>query len=159
MNILITNGNILTSDTQALVNPVNCVGVMGKGLALEFKKQYPIMFEDYVDRCKRKEIKPGVPYSYNNTGCYHTRIINFPTKDHWRDASKIEWIENGMKILSEKYKEWGVTSIAIPALGCGNGDLSWEVVGPIIYRHISKWNIFVTIYTPLKVSKPSIPYQ
>ena len=151
MRILITKGDIIMSDSQTIVNTVNCVGVMGKGLALQFKRGYPKMFENYLDRCDRKEVKPGVPYLYDNTGYLHTKIINFPTKDHWKNPSRIEWIENGMELLSKQYKKWGVTSIAIPALGCGNGGLSWEVVSPLIYKYISKWDIdiHVAIYTPL----------
>jgi len=145
MKILI--GNILESGTQTLVNTVNCVGIMGKGIAAEFKKHFPEMFKDYVARCKRREVKVGVPYLFR-TGMSSPQIINFPTKTHWRAASRIEDIEKGLIILSSKYKEWGVKSIAIPPLGCGNGQLLWESVGPLIYKYVSKWDIPIEIYAP-----------
>ena len=75
-------------------------------------------------------------------------IVNFPTKSHWRAASRIEDVERGLKILTEKYKEWGIESIAVPPLGCGNGQLLWESVGPLIYKYVSQWDIPVTIYAP-----------
>ncbi len=152
MEILI--GNILASGAQTLVNTVNCVGIMGKGIAAEFKKRFPDMFKDYVARCKRKEVRAGVPYLFK-IGMFPTQIINFPTKTHWRAASRIENIEKGLIILSRKYKEWGVESIAIPPLGCGNGQLLWESVGPLIYKYVSKWDIPVKIYAPYGTP----PYQ
>ena len=145
MEILI--GNIFESGSQTIVNTVNCVGIMGKGIAAEFKKQYPEMFKDYVIRCERKEVKPGVPYFFKES-IFAPQIINFPTKSDWRAASRIEDIEKGLKLLTEKYKEWGITSIAIPPLGCGNGQLLWESVGPLIYQYLSKWDIPVKMYAP-----------
>jgi len=145
MEILI--GDIFNSGAQTLVNTVNCVGVMGKGIAAEFKKRFSDMFKDYVVRCERKNIKPGIPYLFKGEQ-FFPQIINFPTKTHWRAASRIEDIEKGLKILSRKYKEWGVESIAIPPLGCGNGQLLWESVGPLIYKYVSKWDIPVKMYAP-----------
>jgi O-acetyl-ADP-ribose deacetylase (regulator of RNase III)/uncharacterized protein YwgA len=140
-------GDILKSKTQTLVNTVNCVGIMGKGIAAEFKKLYPEMFEDYVRRCERHEIRHGVPYLFEASS-FPPQIINFPTKSHWRAASRIEDIEKGLKILVAKYKEWGVKSIAMPPLGCGNGQLLWETVGPLIYRYLSKLDIPIELYAP-----------
>ena len=145
MKILI--GDIFNSETQTLVNTVNCVGIMGKGIAAEFKKRFPDMFKDYVARCERKNIKPGIPYLFKG-GMFSPQIINFPTKTHWRAASHIEDIKKGLEILSEKYKEWGIKSIAIPPLGCGNGQLLWESVGPLIYKYVSRWDIPVKMYAP-----------
>lgn len=145
MKVLI--GDIFQSGAQTLVNTVNCIGIMGKGIALEFKKRFPEMFKDYVLRCERKQVKPGVPYLFKES-MFSSQIINFPTKTHWRAASRIEDIEKGLRILSEKYKEWGVKSIAMPPLGCGNGQLLWEAVGPLIYKYASKWDIPVTLYAP-----------
>lgn len=145
MKILI--GDMFQSEAQTLINTVNCVGVMGKGIAAEFKKRFPEMCKDYIARCERKEIKPGVPYPYKES-MFSPQIINFPTKSHWRAASKIEDIERGLRILTEKYKEWGIESIAIPPLGCGNGQLLWDAVGPLIYKYASTWNIPVTMYAP-----------
>jgi len=140
-------GDILKSKAQTLINTVNCVGIMGKGIAVEFKKLYPEMFEDYVKRCERHEVKPGIPYLYK-ASLFPPQIINFPTKSHWRAASRVEDIEKGLKILVEKYKEWGVKSIAVPTLGCGNGQLLWETVGPLIFKYLSKLDIPVELYAP-----------
>jgi len=145
MKILI--GDIFNSEAQTLVNTVNCVGIMGKGIAAEFKKRFPDMFKDYVARCERNNIKPGIPYLFK-AGMFSPQIVNFPTKTHWRAASQIEDIEKGLILLSEKYKEWGIKSIAIPPLGCGNGQLLWESVGPLIYKYMSRWDIPVNMYAP-----------
>jgi len=144
MKILL--GDILQSKAQTLVNTVNCVGIMGKGIALEFKKRFPEMFEDYAERCERKEVKPGVPYLYKTL--LPPQIINFPTKDHWKSVSRIADVERGLKHLLSRYKEWGVTSLAIPPLGCGNGQLEWKAVGPLIYRYANKMDIPVELYAP-----------
>ena len=144
MQILV--GDILKSKAQTLINTVNCVGVMGKGIALEFKEQFPDMYENYVQRCQRGEVKPGVPYLYKTL--FPPQIINFPTKDHWKSISKLSDIEYGLKHLLEHYREWGVTSLAIPPLGCGNGQLEWRVVGPLIYRFVNDMTIPVEIYAP-----------
>lgn len=145
MQILI--GNIFESGAQTLINTINCVGVMGKGIAAQFKEQYPNMFRDYVARCERHELKPGVPYLYKES-MFGPQIINFPTKSDWRAASRIEDIEKGLRILTEKYKEWGVESIAVPPLGCGNGQLLWEAVGPLLYKYLSRWDIPIKMYAP-----------
>ncbi|TKD35260.1 type II toxin-antitoxin system antitoxin DNA ADP-ribosyl glycohydrolase DarG [Azotobacter chroococcum] len=139
-------GDIFQSEAQTLVNTVNCVGVMGKGVALEFKKRWPCMMQDYADRCKKKLVKPGDPYIY--TDMLGTSIINFPTKDHWRSASRLSDIERGLFIFIENYKTWNVTSVAFPPLGCGNGGLEWEIVGPIMYKMLSKVDIPVEIFAP-----------
>src|SRR3989338_8477362 len=144
MKILV--GDILQSRAQSLVNTVNCVGIMGKGIALEFKKRFPKMFEDYAERCERGEVKLGVPYLYKTL--LPPQIINFPTKDHWKSVSRIADIERGMQLLFSQYKEWGITSLAIPPLGCGNGQLEWKAVGPLIYRYASQMDIPVELYAP-----------
>jgi len=144
MKVLI--GDILKSEAQTLVNTVNCVGVMGKGIALEFKNQFPDMFKDYALRCERNEVKPGMPYLYRTM--FPPQIINFPTKDHWKSVSKIADIENGLKHLAAMYKEWDVKSLALPPLGCGNGQLEWRVVGPIIYQYVNQMDIPVEMYAP-----------
>lgn len=100
MRILI--GDILQSKAQTLINTVNCVGVMGKGIALEFKKRFPAMFEDYAAKCERGEVRPGVPYLYRTL--FPPQIINFPTKDHWRSVSKVSDIERGLNYLLDNYK-------------------------------------------------------
>lgn len=139
-------GDILQSRAQTLINTVNCVGIMGKGIALEFKKRFPEMFQDYVERCERKEVKPGVPYLYRTL--FPPQIVNFPTKDHWKSVSRITDIERGLQLLLNQYKDWGIASLAIPPLGCGNGQLEWKAVGPLIYRYASKMTIPVEMYAP-----------
>lgn len=144
MKILV--GDILQSKAQTLINTVNCVGVMGKGIAQEFKNRFPEMFDDYAERCERKEVKPGVPYLYKTL--LPPQIINFPTKNHWKSVSRIADIERGLQLLLSRYKEWGITSLAIPPLGCGNGQLEWKAVGPLIYRYASQMDIPVELYAP-----------
>jgi len=148
MKILV--GDILQSTAQTLINTVNCVGVMGKGIALEFKTRFPEMHEDYLERCKRGEVKLGLPYLYRTL--FPPQIINFPTKDHWKSVSKVSDIERGLNYLLAHYKEWGVQSLAIPPLGCGNGQLEWRVVGPLIYRFARQMDIPVEMYAPYGTS-------
>ena len=144
MRILI--GDILQSKAQTLVNTVNCVGIMGKGIALEYKNRFPEMFKDYAERCERREVKLGVPYLYKTL--FSPQIVNFPTKDHWKSVSKISDIERGLQYFLAHFKEWGVTSLAIPPLGCGNGQLEWTAVGPLIYRYVKQMGIPVEMYAP-----------
>lgn len=146
MSVKVTTGNIFESDAQTLINTVNCVGVMGKGVALEFKKRYPAMFEEYEQRCKRGLVKLGVPYIYK--GLTPPWIINFPTKQHWRMPSELGAIIAGLDYLEQHYNGWGVTSIASPPLGCGLGNLDWYVVGPELYKGFSKLQIPVVLYAP-----------
>lgn len=144
--IKILVGDLFASKVQTLVNTVNCVGVMGKGLALEFKRRFDDMFIDYEIRCKRGELKLGRPYIFK--GLIPPWILLFPTKDHWRSVSSLEAIEKGLSFLESRYKEWGITSIAVPPLGCGLGELEWGIVGPTLYRHLSKLDIPVELYAP-----------
>lgn len=139
-------GNLFESKAQTLVNTVNCVGVMGKGVALEFEKRFPEMFEDYEQRCKRREVKLGRPYLFKRL--VPPWILNFPTKDHWRSVASLEAIVEGLKHLIQHYKEWGITSMAVPPLGCGQGQLEWCVVGPTLYRYLSKMDIPIELYAP-----------
>ena len=144
-NVTLTSGNVLDSNAQTLVNTVNCVGVMGKGIALAFKKRYPAMFKDYVARCDRKEVELGRPYVYRESD--HL-VLNFPTKNHWRAVSRLQDIVDGLEYLEKHYKEWGITSLAVPPLGCGNGQLEWKVVGPTLARHLARFDIPVELYVP-----------
>lgn len=142
----IKTGDIFESKAQTLVNTVNCVGVMGKGIALEFKKRFPDMFRDYQERCARKEVKLGRPYLYKPL--FLPWILNFPTKEHWRSVSRLKDIIKGLEYLLAHYKEWGITSLAVPPLGCGHGQLEWRVVGPTLYRYLSRLDIPVELYAP-----------
>lgn len=139
-------GDLFTSRAQTLVNTVNCVGVMGKGVALEFKKRWPVMFADYQRRCEHKQVRLGEPYCY--TRDLDISIINFPTKDHWRSSSRIADVEQGLDYLVAHVGEWGVTSLAMPPLGCGNGGLEWSEVGPLIYQKLRGLPIDVELYAP-----------
>jgi uncharacterized protein YwgA/O-acetyl-ADP-ribose deacetylase (regulator of RNase III) len=139
-------GDIFESKAQTLVNTVNTVGVMGKGIALGFRKGFPEMYEDYVRRCERHEVRLGRPYFYRRLVPPH--VINFPTKEHWRSVSKLNDIVNGLKYLEAHIAEWGVTSLAVPPLGCGEGKLEWRVVGPTLYRHLSTLGVSVELYAP-----------
>lgn len=148
MKILVAD--ILQSKAQTLINTVNCVGIMGKGIAQEFKNRFPEMFEDYVRRCERREVKLGIPYLYKRL--FPPQIINFPTKDHWKSVSRIADIERGLDYLVRHYRDWEVTSLAISPLGCGNGQLEWKSVGPLIYRYASQMEIPVEMYAPYGAS-------
>ncbi len=144
--VQIVTGDLFMSEAQTLVNAVNCAGVMGKGLALAFKRRFPDMFRDYQSRCARSEVRLGEPYLYRRATPPY--ILNFPTKDHWRSRSKLEDIVAGVHYLQRQYVEWGITSLAIPALGCGLGQLDWATVGPVLYRLFSEFTIPVTLYAP-----------
>lgn len=139
-------GNLFESHAQTLVNTVNCVGVMGKGVALEFKKRFPEMYKDYVTRCQKGEIRLGHPYLYKSI--FSPWILNFPTKGHWRSVTSLDDVTTGLKYLISHYKNWGITSLAIPPLGCGQGQLEWRVVGPTLYRYLKQLNIPVELYAP-----------
>lgn len=139
-------GDLFSSKAQTLVNTVNCVGVMGKGIALGFKQRFPQMARDYVARCDRHEVSLGRPYLYKEV--IEPWILNFPTKDHWRAVSRLSDIIDGLQYLGVHYKDWGITSLAVPPLGCGNGQLDWNVVGPTLYRHLDRLDIPVEMYAP-----------
>jgi O-acetyl-ADP-ribose deacetylase (regulator of RNase III) len=156
-----TEGNILDAKAEALVNTVNTVGVMGKGIALMFKEAFPENFKNYEAACKQKEIKIGKMFVSERQSFVGPKwIINFPTKEHWRGNSKIEWIEAGLENLKTVIAEKGIKSIAIPPLGSGNGGLDWEQVRPRIEAALgSIKNVQVIVYEPtgryLNVSKRS----
>jgi O-acetyl-ADP-ribose deacetylase (regulator of RNase III) len=130
-----TKGDILRADTEAIVNTVNCVGFMGRGIAAQFKRAYPENFKAYEAACKRKEIVPGRMFVFETSQLTNPRfIVNFPTKRHWRGASRVEDIESGLRALVDEVKRRGIKSIAIPPLGCGLGGLDWNDVRPLIER-------------------------
>lgn len=139
-------GDMFESKAQTFVNTVNCVGIMGKGIALGFKTRFPEMFTDYQRRCERGEVRLGRPYLYGSL--IPPWILNFPTKDHWRSAAKLSDIVSGLEYLLERYKEWGIKSIAVPPLGCGEGQLEWRIVGPTLYRYLKRMDIPVELFAP-----------
>src|SRR4028119_1345829 len=126
-------GNLLEENAESLVNTVNCVGVMGKGIALQFKQAFPENFRQYEKACRADEVQPGRMFTVATGSLFYPRyIINFPTKRHWRGKSKIEDVKSGLKALVTEVQQLGISSIAIPPLGCGNGGLDWAKVKPLI---------------------------
>jgi O-acetyl-ADP-ribose deacetylase (regulator of RNase III) len=127
--IELTQGDLLCADAEALVNTVNCVGVMGRGIALQFKKVFPENFKHYKAVCDRKELTPGKMFIYDLNSLYNPRyVVNFPTKRHWKGKSRMEDIEAGLQTLVEEMRKRGIRSIASPPLGCGLGGLRWTDV-------------------------------
>lgn len=108
--LVVVEGNLLESPAQVITNTVNCVGAMGAGIALEFKKQFPKMYEDYQNRCEKNEVVIGRPYLWTDG---ESQILNFPTKLHWKNPSQISYIEDGLKYLAENYDGLGISSIAM----------------------------------------------
>lgn len=136
-------GDIFASTAQVIVNPVNCKGHMGKGLALAFKQRYPHMFVTYQQECREEKLRIGHPTLYKTSTPW---ILNFPTKDHWRDDSKVEYLEASLQYFVAHYKTLEITSIAFPKLGAGLGKLSWNIVGPLMIKYLSQVDIDVYIY-------------
>jgi O-acetyl-ADP-ribose deacetylase (regulator of RNase III) len=137
-------GNIFESNAKTLVNPVNTDGVMGKGLAKEFKKLYPGMFIEYQRLCKEKKLVVGKLLLHKGMFKW---ILNFPTKTSWKKPSCIKYIESGLISFTKNYEKYGITSIAFPALGCGNGGLDWEKqVKPLMEKYLNNLPIEIYIY-------------
>jgi O-acetyl-ADP-ribose deacetylase (regulator of RNase III) len=142
-------GNLLDAETQALVNTVNTVGVMGKGIALQFKTRFPNNYKVYRDACKAGTFKTGQVLVVAEGDLLNQKIVvNFPTKEHWKAPSKYEYIESGLKALNQAVKDYGITSIAIPPLGCGNGGLAWNIVKPMIEKELQNLEADIIIYEP-----------
>lgn len=132
-------GDILTEAVEALVNSVNCVGVMGRGVALHFKNAYPENFIAYAAACRRHKVKPGRMFVFKTDRLAGPRyIVNFPTKRHWRDKSRMDDIEAGLDALAVEIRKRKICSIALPALGCGLGGLDWAVVRERIEARLGK---------------------
>ncbi|MGH9223383.1 MAG: type II toxin-antitoxin system antitoxin DNA ADP-ribosyl glycohydrolase DarG [Acidimicrobiales bacterium] len=149
---MITNahGNLLEADVEALVNTVNTVGVMGKGIALQFARAFPAMLSAYEKAAKRGEVRLGEMHVWANDAMSGPRwVINFPTKGHWRARSRMIDIESGLADLVRVIREHGITSVAIPPLGCGNGGLRWTDVRPLIEHALADLsNVDVRLYPP-----------
>jgi len=148
--IYYTKGNIIQADVEALVNTVNTVGIMGKGIALAFKKAFPDNYKIYRKLCEDKQFNIGDLLVTNTDQTRPKFIVNFPTKKHWRGRSKIEFIEIGMKELVKVINEKQIKSIAIPPLGCGNGGLNWNEVKSIMLKELESVDegVEVIIYEP-----------
>lgn len=143
-------GDLLIADTEALVNTVNCVGVMGKGIALQFKKAFPENFKAYEAACRREEVRPGRMFVFETGQMFNPRyIINFPTKRHWRGKSRYEDIESGLKALVREVRQQKIRSIAVPPLGSGLGGLQWSrVKGMITAAFADMPDVRVKLYEP-----------
>jgi O-acetyl-ADP-ribose deacetylase (regulator of RNase III) len=142
--ITYVEGDLFQSPAKVLVNTVNTVGVMGKGIALQFKQIYPEMFKKYQSLCEKKQLNIGDLWLYKTP---HKWILNFPTKKHWRSKSKVEYIDAGLRKFVETYQEKDIRSISFPMLGCGNGELNWESqVRPLMEKHLSDLPIEVFIH-------------
>ena len=146
-------GDIFNSDMETLINPCNCVGIAGAGLSLEFKKRYPESHKYYLVWSNDKP-KPGTSFSFcrelekdPKTNKMHN-VICLPTKDHWKDPSKLEYVEASLALFCAMYKALKITSVAFPALGCGLGSLSWQEIEPIMLKYLEKLEIPVEIYKP-----------
>lgn len=148
-NIELRTGDLFTAGTDALVNTVNCVGIMGRGVALQFKKAYPLNFREYEAACKAGEVRPGSMFVHETDKFSPRFIINFPTKRHWKGKSRIEDIDSGLTALTEDVRRLGIKSIAIPPLGAGLGGLDWNIVLPKIKSALRDIpNLDVVIYEP-----------
>lgn len=148
--ITVAHGNLLDADVDALVNTVNTVGVMGKGIALQFKRAYPAMFTAYARAAKSGQLALGRMHVWETGQLEGPRlIVNFPTKGHWKANSKLADIERGLDALVEVIASHGIRSIAVPPLGCGNGGLRWADVEPLIQRKLGRLpGVDVLVYPP-----------
>ena len=150
--ITFLTGNIFDSTTEALVNPVNCKGVMGAGLAAQFKRRFPANFTAYKQVCDQNGLVPGKIFVFTNPQTpptNHKYIINFPTKDHWKHPSSYHYISDGLITLAEAIHQNKLSSIAIPALGAGCGGLDWVVVKAMLNEYLSGLsNTRIEIYEP-----------
>jgi O-acetyl-ADP-ribose deacetylase (regulator of RNase III) len=133
MITVLADRDVFESPADTIVNPVNCVGVMGKGLALAVKQRYPVVFEKYLAACESGKMHVG---KLQLVRTFDRRILNFPTKKHWRGASKLEFIEAGLKTFARSYRRKRISSIAFPPLGCGHGGLDWGEVEPLMRKHL-----------------------
>lgn len=143
-------GNILQEQTDAIINTVNCVGIMGRGIALQFKQMYPENFKAYKQACDKGEVEPGKMFIYNSGLLFNPKyIINFPTKRHWKGKSRVQDIKSGLVALKDDIINYEIKSIAIPPLGCGLGGLNWDEIKPIIEQVLGDLqDVKIVIYEP-----------
>ena len=150
--VTFTQGNLLEANTEALVNTVNTVGVMGKGVALMFKEAFPDNYKAYAAACKRGEVKVGEMFVVERDSLLRPRwILNFPSKQHWRNRSRMAWIDAGLRDLVRVIREKGIRSIALPPIGCGNGGLAWDAVRPRMESLLNQLDgVEVIIFEPTR---------
>ena len=146
--IEIHDGDIFATECDVIVCPVNCVGIMGKGLAKEFAQKYPEYYKRYSKACINRMIRPGRPVLHLFADLYDKDILSFPTKNHWKQSSNVEHIIEGLKVFSERYNKMSITSIAFPALGCGCGGLTWDEIYPVMKKYLDPLPIKCEIYKP-----------
>ncbi len=143
-------GNLLNADVDALVNAVNTVGVMGKGIALAFKQRFPANYQAYAAACQRGEVQTGRMFITETPALLGPRwIVNFPTKQHWRDPSRLEWVRSGLQDLRRFLLDVHVASVALPALGSGLGGLSWPMVRAEMEAALADLAADIRVYEPL----------
>lgn len=155
MPLTFKTGDMFSEPVEALVNTVNCVGVMGKGVALTFKQRWPENFKAYKRACDKKALNPGTMLVYDTHQLLPSDgprfVVNFPTKAHWRSPSKLSYIEQGLDALVREIRKYGITSIALPPLGCGNGGLNWDDVKPLIAAKLSDLSdVRVVVFSPME---------
>lgn len=155
--IKLTSGNLLECKAEALVNTVNCDGFMGKGIALQFKQAFPSNYKAYHKACKQGEVRPGKMFVFENSGEQFPKyIINFPTKRHWKERSRLEDIKSGLDALILDIQQYKIRSIAIPPLGCGLGGLNWSQVKPLIESILATVpDLDVFLFEPTGAPKPN----
>ncbi len=147
--IELTQGNIITADAEALVNSVNCVGVMGKGVALQFRKAFPDNYKRYRRACDERRMVLGEVLVTETGSLVNPKfIMNFPTKGHWRGDSRLEDIRVGLGSLANALRQRGIASVAVPPLGCGNGGLDWEAVRPVVVEGLADLTTKVILFEP-----------
>jgi O-acetyl-ADP-ribose deacetylase (regulator of RNase III) len=156
--IELTHGDILTANAEALVNTVNCVGVMGRGIALQFRKAFPENFSAYELACERAEVRPGEMLVFETGFLTGPKfVINFPTKRHWKGKSKMEDIDAGLTALVDEIRRRGIRSVAVPPLGCGLGGLDWSEVKPKIIRAFEQLpDVRVLLFEPSGAPKAEV---
>ncbi len=143
MSLKIITGNIFTTNCQTIVNTINCVGIMGAGIALECRLRYPDMYEKYIELCNKKQIDIGMLWIYKSSEKW---ILNFPTKKHWKYPSKREYLHSGLKKFVSTYKERGIESIAFPLLGADKGGIPQEESLSIIQHYLEPLDIRIEVY-------------
>lgn len=160
MTISFKQGDLFSSTDEAIINAVNCVGVMGKGVALQYKQKFPENYREYKKNCSLKKVIPGKMFVYKYKKDFFdlqkpSFIINFPTKQHWRSKSKIEFIEEGLDDLINVIKKENIKSISMPAIACGNGGLDWNIIKELIITKLTPLKeVNINIYEPKEYSPP-----
>ena len=147
--IKFVKGDFFDYNADIRVNTVNCVGVMGAGVALAFKKRYPEMFKDYSRACSKKEVQPGIPHIWSENSMFNSlTIVNFPTKIHWKDPSEYDYIEKGLVWLKLFLKDKEDSTVTLPALGCGHGGLDWSIVKRMVVEYLGNLSCTILLFEP-----------